>query len=131
MPEQNKLEAINNLEKGNSKTVEWIVNILNTESKDGLGVRYGRLTFKKSLDGKYVDCKLFIYKLDFTLVPNMLSSDNSILYGLYKLSNSEIERGNTKNEITRLQNYIRHKALLEFEKEGFINPDKQKENYLN
>lgn len=131
MPEQKRLEAINNLEKGNSKTVEWIVNILNTESVDGLGVRFGRLTFKKSEDGKYVDCKVFVYKLDFTLVPNTLSSDDSIFYGLHKLSNSEIEKGNTKNEIIRLQNYIRHKALLEFEKEGFIDPDKQKEKYLN
>lgn len=134
MPNQEKLEFILNLEKGNSKTVEWMDTIVNTESEGGLAVGFGSMTFKKSSDGSYVDCKLYIYKLDFTLVPNTVLTDNSILNGLYKLSNSgevEIERGNNKNEITRFQNYIRRKALLEFQKEGFYDMNQQEEKYLN
>lgn len=134
MPNQEKLETILNLEKGNSKTVEWMDNIFNTESEGGFAVRFGSMTFKKSSDGSYVDCKLYIYKLDFTLVPNTVLTDNSILNGLYKLSNSEeveIERGNSKNEIIRFQNYIRRKALLEFQKEGFLDMNQQEEKYLN
>lgn len=134
MPSLEKLKSIFNLENGKSKTVEWIDNIINTESEGGLAVRFGSMAFKKSSDGSYVDCKLYIYKLYFTLLPNTVLTNDSILNGLYKLSNSgevEIERGNTKNEITRFQNYIRHKALLEFQKEGFFDMNQQEEKYLN
>lgn len=133
MPDQSKLDAIFNLEKGKSKTFEWTVNILNTQSADGLGVRFGRMSFEKSPDGSYVNCKLFVYKLDFTLVPNTKWTNDSILNGLYNLSNSEevgVERGYTKSE-NRFHDYIKHKAILEFQKEGFLDRNQQEVNYLN
>ena len=66
---------------------------------------------------------LAIYKLDFKLAPKMYLKDNSILWGLYSWSTVEkisIDRSIHKGEITRFQNFFRHKALLEFKSAGVI-----------
>lgn len=126
MPDQKKLEAIIHLEEGKSKTIEWTLNTKKTGSVDVHGVRFGKVTFIKSFDGHYFNCKMYVYKLDFTLATNAaLSDNNTILYGLSSLFNSgnvENESGMTKNEFVRFQNYIKYKALLEFQKEG-LNDD--------
>lgn len=122
MPDQKKLEAIIHLEKGKSKTFEWTLNTKKTGYVDVHEVRFGKVAFMKSFDGRYFNCKTYVYKLDFTLATNAaLSDNNTIIYGLSSLFNSgkvENERDITKNDLVRFQNYIKHKALLEFQKEG-------------
>lgn len=122
MPDQKKLEGIIHLEKGKSKTFEWTLNTKETGSVDVHGVRFGKMTFIKSFDGRYFNCKMYVYKLDFTLATNAaLSDNNTILYGLSSSFHSgkvENERDINKNDFVRFQNYIKHKALLEFQKEG-------------
>nr|XP_022319187.1 uncharacterized protein LOC111121978 isoform X1 [Crassostrea virginica] len=106
-----------------SRFVEWKFNV-DTVAESGVqGARYGIIAFAKSPDGKFVDCMLAIYKLDFKLAPKMYLKDNSILWGLYTWSTVEkisIDRSIHRGEITRFQNFFRHKALMEFKSTGIM-----------
>lgn len=110
-------------EEWTSKIIEWKFNTEKAGSTGVQGARYGIVAFAKSSDGKYVDCMLTIYKLDFKLAPTLLLNNHGILWGLYKWSTIEkveIDRSISKDEITRFQNFFRYKALKEFKKEGII-----------
>lgn len=62
-----------------------------------------------------------MYKLDFKLHPNNALSDDSFLLRLQQWSTSEIVNkddvlNNKENE--RIQNFLRYKAVMEFQKDG-------------
>lgn len=106
-----------------SKIIEWKFQADTTKSSGLQGARYGIVAFAKSSDGKFVDCMLAIYKLDFKLAPTLVSKERSMLWGFYKyctLERAEIDKSLSKDEIEKFQNYFRFKALSEFKKEGVI-----------
>jgi hypothetical protein len=121
--DRNKWNGIHFAEKWTSKIVEWKFNADTADESGVQGARYGIIAFAKSPDGKYVDCNLAIYKLDFRVAPKLLLKENSILWGLYVWSTvekHEIDRSISKDEIAKFQNFFRYKALNEFKKEGII-----------
>lgn len=123
MEDRRKWEGAYFAEEWTSKIIEWKFNTEKAGSKGVQGARYGIVAFAKSADGKYVDCMLLIYKLDFKLAPTLLLNNHAILWGLYKWSTIEkveIDRSISNEEIARFQNFFRYKALKEFKKEGII-----------
>lgn len=123
LEDRRKWEGAYLAEEWTSKFIEWKFNTEKAGSTGVQGARYGIVAFVNSSDGKYVDCMLTIYKLDFKLAPTLLLNDHAILWGLYKWSTIEkveIDRSISKDEITRFQNFFRYKALKEFKKEGII-----------
>ncbi|XP_062607960.1 uncharacterized protein LOC134269768 isoform X2 [Saccostrea cucullata] len=121
--DRNKWNGVHFADEWTSKIVEWKFNADTADSTGVQGARFGIVGFAKSADGKYVDCMLAIYKLDFRLAPNLVLKENSILWGLYVWSTvekEEIDRSISREEITKFQNFFRYKALNEFKKEGVI-----------
>lgn len=117
------MDDILQLEKWKYKVIEWKINADQIGSEEFRGVRFGMLAFKKSTDGKYVDCMLSIYKLDFTLPPNTVLTDTSLLNSLYKWSAIDTAKevsSISEKEIERFQNFFRYKTLSELKKEGKI-----------
>lgn len=108
-------------EKLNSYFIEWKFDADKSTSNGLQKIRYGILGFEKSSDKKYVDCRISIYKLNFKLhLKNDLRND-SFLWRLQKWSTSKIVNKddvlkNKENE--RIQNFLRYKAVMEFQKDG-------------
>lgn len=102
---------------------EWVSKILEwkfTGHTDGIqGARYAIVALVKSSDGKFVDCMLATYKLDFELTPNEVLSVNSIFSKIFKWSSND-DKGIVMAEIARFKNFFRYKALMEFQKQGII-----------
>lgn len=118
-----KVDGIHHSEELTSKAFELKLNADKVGEAGVQGVRFGMVTFKKSLDRNYVDCMVSIYELEFTLAPNTVLQDNTILHELYKWStidDVELEKSTTKDAIAKLQNFFQYKALLEFQKAGLI-----------
>ncbi|XP_056017934.1 uncharacterized protein LOC125664676 [Ostrea edulis] len=121
--DRRKWNGIHFAEKWTSKIIEWKFNADTAEASGVQGARYGIIAFAKSSDGKYVDCMLAIYKLDFRLAPKLILKENSVLWGLYvwsTMEKEEIDRSISREEIAKFQNFFRYKALNEFKREGII-----------
>ncbi|XP_061166041.1 uncharacterized protein LOC133174966 [Saccostrea echinata] len=121
--DRHKWNGVNYAEEWTTKIVEWKFNADSADSSGVQGARFGIVGFAKSADGKYVDCMLAIYKLDFRLSPKLVIKENAILWGLYVWSTvdkEEIDRSISREEIAKFQNFFRYKALNEFKKEGVI-----------
>lgn len=118
------MEAFFLSEKTNSYFIEWKFDADKSTSNDLQEIRYGILGFEKSSDKKYMDCRISVYKLDFKLHPNNDLSDHSFLLRLLKWSTSEIVNKDdvlNNKENARIQNFLRYKAVMEFQKDGNIN----------
>lgn len=87
--------------------------------------RYGIMALAKSTDGKFIDCILAIYSLEFKLActKKQVKKDYSFLRGLLMWTRTE-ERSEDmyieKETIDKFQNFFRHKALQAFKQEGMV-----------
>ena len=53
--------------------------------KDFSGARYGIVAFGKDKSGKFVDCMYVLYKMDFTIAPDVIITEKkkSYIFGLF------------------------------------------------
>ncbi len=123
-----KMEGIRWAENWSYKIMEFKYNQKDESgaNKDGSGARYGMVAFGKDNSGKFVDCMYVLYKMDFTIAPEVIITEKkkSYIFGLFTSTSQECEtkeRTLGVNSIKVLQNFFRAKALQGFHKEGLVN----------
>ncbi|XP_078321176.1 uncharacterized protein LOC111128072 isoform X3 [Crassostrea virginica] len=108
-----------------ARVLEWKFNTDNDGPSATQASRYGIMALAKSSDGKFIDCMLAVYSLQFKLAGTTckVETEHSALWGLIKwitTENREDPRYIEREEIKKFQNFFRHKALKAFESEGLI-----------
>lgn len=120
---QRRRELIEMTGEYTSKIVAFKIQADTAKSSRMQRARFGMMAFAKSLDGNYIDIMLAIYTLEFKLARYVVYKENSLLWGLYKWSSYpdvEVDKSISKDDIEKIQNFFRYKALKEFKNEGII-----------
>lgn len=121
--ETNKFKLIVHGKELTTKVVEWKFKSKDCDASGAQTSGYGIMALAKSSDGKFIDCMLALYKLEFELTAtNVIYKEYTALLGLFKWRSPEkpVSRYIDKKAIEQLQNFFRLKALKAFEQEGII-----------